>query len=878
MINRWNPIISSVLRSNHDISFIPSTSKTLASVYYMTNYATKDDIKLHQVVMMGAVLRLSMEHAETEGRASQTQQVESARHAQPIPPAQTVDWSKFALRLYNRFAREREISGVAIANHILQQPAFYLPLGEQRRVNISLFWVRFEVTRIACLSRDSELPDGVEETSQNQYSTFTASDTQPTTIYDKYRHRGPELADVCFYEYCCQVQTVKLEHMRSSDVRFDKEYANYNTLCQRVATQRRDLITPSIYGKISELENQQDAVTGDYQNEGPILNDHCQVLLGLYIPWNQLLGLFDDFSGDFDNPSDACSFIWDRIKDLQPPYIQRLAFNISLLRKSKEDAEADRIAREQELLDFDDISFENTTEEGDEIDMIPYQPRVMSKSELFHSYAMIMGKWQKDTIMGQQQPFCLQVDSLTPLRSSVLRTDDSLSYFQESILDEWKVQLKHLRKTLSNRQDPEFADTLTLRDQDEEAVYEPGVVSARDYGVDIEQIKAGLGPNPSIDDILSYLTTTFTPNEKQALIIRNVLGAVLGLDTSRGVSVTDSSQQFLLYVGGCGGTGKTQVINAILYGMELLSLRGRTCVTASTGAAAAHIKGQTVHSAVGITGQRKTLSLSPIKVTTLQNLLRGIVLFIADEISMVSTKLLGQVNQNCAKIFELPTSGSAVFGGVPVVLVFGDFFQFPPVGGEPLWTSRPLQSFPDLEREGWDTWRKFNQVIILTECLRQKEDQPYQELLQRARAVTMTQEDVDLLNTHTIAQRMARGERLPELSISTKNKLRHDLNRMHIIDFARTRNQKIYIFAATHKPIASRSQSKSNQRLFGNPTDISFSKMLEIDDRNHLKGSGFLLYTKGMPVMCLDNVSTPSGVVNGMCGIALHAVPNPAGK
>jgi hypothetical protein len=29
--------------------------------------------------------------------------------------------------------------------------------------------------------------------------------------------------------------------------------------------------------------------------------------------------------------------------------------------------------------------------------MIPYQPRVMSKSELFHSYAMIMGKLQKDS-------------------------------------------------------------------------------------------------------------------------------------------------------------------------------------------------------------------------------------------------------------------------------------------------------------------------------------------------------------------------------------------------------------------------------------------------------------------------------------------------
>ena len=47
----------------------------------------------------------------------------------------------------------------------------------------------------------------------------------------------------------------------------------------------------------------------------------------------------------------------------------------------------------------------------------------------------------------------------------------------------------------------------------------------------------------------------------------------------------------------------------------------------------------------------------------------------------------------------------------------------------------------------------FNQVIILTECLRQKEDQVYQGLLQRARDVTLTQDDVDLLNTCTIALR-----------------------------------------------------------------------------------------------------------------------------
>ena len=75
-----------------------------------------------------------------------------------------------------------------------------------------------------------------------------------------------------------------------------------------------------------------------------------------------------------------------------------------------------------------------------------------------------------------------------------------------------------------------------------------------------------------------------------------------------------------------------------------------------------------------------------------------------------------------------------------------------------------------------------------------------------------------------------------------------------------------------------KSRRKNAARLFGNPADISFSRMLEIDDANPLKGAGLLFYTKDMPVMCLGNISTSSGVVNGMCGTARHIVPNPAGK
>ena len=41
MVNRWNKAIAVGLRHNHDISFIATQCKTMAIVFYVTNYATK---------------------------------------------------------------------------------------------------------------------------------------------------------------------------------------------------------------------------------------------------------------------------------------------------------------------------------------------------------------------------------------------------------------------------------------------------------------------------------------------------------------------------------------------------------------------------------------------------------------------------------------------------------------------------------------------------------------------------------------------------------------------------------------------------------------------------------------------------------------------
>jgi hypothetical protein len=56
-VNPWNPAIASCIQSNHNISWIPTVSKSLALVYYITNYATKDDISPLQIVTKATLLK-----------------------------------------------------------------------------------------------------------------------------------------------------------------------------------------------------------------------------------------------------------------------------------------------------------------------------------------------------------------------------------------------------------------------------------------------------------------------------------------------------------------------------------------------------------------------------------------------------------------------------------------------------------------------------------------------------------------------------------------------------------------------------------------------------------------------------------------------------
>ncbi len=146
-VNKYNPVIASAIRCNHDINFTPSSPRILASIFYMTNYATKSQTDRGQLVLATAVLKKALEVAEADAAADSG-----------LPTPKPLDISKFALKAYNRFTRDIEVGAPAVAHFLLGHPSFYVP-DKKKSSTINFYWVktyfRTALTNLLNASSDS---------------------------------------------------------------------------------------------------------------------------------------------------------------------------------------------------------------------------------------------------------------------------------------------------------------------------------------------------------------------------------------------------------------------------------------------------------------------------------------------------------------------------------------------------------------------------------------------------------------------------------------------------------------------------------------------------------------------------------------------------
>ena len=190
-----------------------------------------------------------------------------------------------------------------------------------------------------------------------------------------------------------------------------------------------------------------------------------------------------------------------------------------------------------------------------------------------------------------------------------------------------------------------------------------------------------------------------------------------------------------VFLTGSAGAGKTYTLNQYINYLKVRKVP--VAITASTGIAATHMNGMTIHTWAGI-GIKDTLSDDDLKRMKerkyLKEHLENAQVLIIDEISMLHAKQLNLVNQ-VLKYFK---ESDEAFGGIQVIAA-GDFFQLPPVGknGE---QNRDKFCFMS------NAWveAKFR-VCYLTEQHRQ-DDSALNDILNAIRAQNIQQQHIQALN------------------------------------------------------------------------------------------------------------------------------------
>ncbi|MBE0442396.1 MAG: AAA family ATPase [Psychrobacter sp.] len=133
-----------------------------------------------------------------------------------------------------------------------------------------------------------------------------------------------------------------------------------------------------------------------------------------------------------------------------------------------------------------------------------------------------------------------------------------------------------------------------------------------------------------------------------------------------------------VFLTGSAGSGKTYTLNQ--YIDYLRARRVPVAVTASTGIAATHMNGTTIHSwsGIGIKDELSDRDLTNLsRKQFLADRLKDTAVLIIDEISMLHAKQLNLVSQ----VLKHIRKSDKAFGGIQVV-VAGDFFQLPPIGSK----------------------------------------------------------------------------------------------------------------------------------------------------------------------------------------------------
>ena len=290
-----------------------------------------------------------------------------------------------------------------------------------------------------------------------------------------------------------------------------------------------------------------------------------------------------------------------------------------------------------------------------------------------------------------------------------------------------------------------------------------------------------------------------------------------------------------IFVTGNAGTGKSFLLNKLKQ-----KYKKKLELTSTTGLAAVNIKGVTIHSWCGVGICKKTIQNCVndiLEKKTLANKIKKCSLLAIDEISMLKGYAFTYIDQ----VLRIIREEDKPFGGIQVLL-FGDFFQLPPV--------EQNGSEKDFCFET-STWKDLDLATVKLKKIYRQTDSSFIKALNDIREGCVNKEDIDLLKSR-------------EINYDTTNS-----SILHI--FPRNDEANNYNLEKFNSLNSETFSYKANigvyrgKNFIQNELSEKELKILDIFQKN-CKVSNIINLKKGCRVMLLINLDFEKGLINGSCG------------
>ena len=871
-LNTFTPLVTYALRCNTDITSLSSGTAIKAVVLYVSDYITKSTLKTHTI--FDSIRSIFQRNSEMMNGSLPMK--EKAR--------------RFMTKVANLLSAKAEMGAPMICMYLLGNPDHYTShsfvpfywqsyVGEVRRIFeeiseeqqpkmmlikkkgkiVGLSPVQdyvhrapelehvnlYEWTR--CYKRE-KLPQRKKGCAKNEDTVTGAADIIPE---DDAVSAGDEWFDSSFQS----VESVESTNGLASDgpgirgnnlnnktqryYRFTKEHPLHDTHAMRFVTDNI-LRIPSFVGASLPRCDQ-----GDREY-------YCCSMLTIFKPWRSGLDLKRSRMAAWDE-----EFASHVFKDSELAIMKN--FNIryecldarddyrAQLKKGSSEAFLGSWTDEMEENDFEDVGpamveFDDLPEDPENTG--PKYCKRLKETEAINSLLLSMG-WTEPVQFDFQQP------NFQPERNFPGRIwEREVDRKKQEILDK-----KNEHNTSHRVGKLEGSNTMTYQ-QTSSNIVKVVDKSYLEKSFHVDQLS----------EVVQDTANLFSLNTEQERAFRIIANH----------AISANPEQLRMYLGGMGGTGKSQVIKALSSFFEGRKEAHRFIIVAPTGTAAALLGGSTYHSTFGINERMNTSKIGHIKAK-----LSGVEYVFFDEVSMLSARDLYRINAQLANVCGV---NDIPFGGLNMVFS-GDFAQLPPaVGREHVSLySRSIGAVASDKKSqeeaiGKALWHQITTVVILRQNMRQNkqstEDAKLRTALENMRYKSCTPDDISFLRTLVSSEQPGRmsvcNDEFRNVSIITGTNLHKDeINRLGAIRFAQETNQELTDFysddtvrvssSETHQTSGAKRVSKISEGM----QKALWDQPPSTTDK-HIAGK--LSLCIGLPVMIRYNFATELCMTRGQEG------------